>query len=311
MTPTKVVNPQNLMATIQGTPVMQIANLDFVKEKYIYNYNACNKEKIGELMYHKNTVALMQQMASNAKLQSADPFSIYAVIVTAAANGYSLDPQDNEVYVICRDGKACLDRQAGAHVKKLQRTGQIRYADQAKLVYQGDIFEVEGGRVKRHVETFQSDTIIAGYVRMVTDSAGNDRYFIYRKSDWESWRKKSPNPKSQLRNGRNGEYTSESLWDGGIVGGTQPDPGFLRTKIIKHAASEKCWSSISVMPVETYAEIEIEDGDDLKQDYAAMQSTEYKEPQTKQQAASIEEINFTENTTIQPTVKVDMEDENF
>lgn len=264
-----VTNPQNLMAQIQNTPANQIAQLDFVREKYIHNYNACNKEKIGELMYHRNVVHFMQKIGSDKNIAKAEPFSLYACFVTAAVNGYSLDPQDNEVYLICRDGKACLDRQAGAHIKKLTRTGQIQYCEQAKLVYQGDVFEVENGRVKRHVETFQSDTIIAGYVKMIIDENGTDRFFIYRKSDWESWRSKSPNKKTIEKNYDGRTYLSPSLWDSGILGGTQPDPGFLRTKIVKHAASEKCWSSSSTIPVETYAEIEVDTDDEVKNDTLA------------------------------------------
>jgi hypothetical protein len=125
---------------------------------------------------------------------------------------------------------------------------------------------VENSRVVKHVESFQSDVIIGGYVRMVMDERGTDRFFIYRKSDWESWRKKSANPRTVEKVNRNGgKYLSESLWDNGIVGGTQPEPNFLRTKIIKHAAKEKCWATGQTpASVETFAEVEI-DSDDMPQ----------------------------------------------
>lgn len=249
----------NIMQVINETNPAQIPDLEIVRKKYIENYNACNREKVGELMYHRNVVHFKQMMMANDKLKQADRFSLYACFVTAAVNGYSLDPADNEVYLIPRDGKAMLDRQAGAYVRRLIRTGQIKHAEQAKLVYEGDTFQVENGRVIRHVENYQTDNIIAGYVRFVIDDTGADRYFVYRKSDFESWRKKSPNPKSVEKDGKFGKYVSESLWDNGIVGGTQPEPNFLRTKIIKHAAKEKCWATgTTLIQIEHYAEVEIE-----------------------------------------------------
>ncbi len=267
-------SPQSVMQVIQNTPAASIPDLDFVKDRYITNYNACNPERNGDLMYHRNVIHFKQTISGSAQLQKADPFSLYAVFATAAANGYSLDPQDNEVYVIARGGKACLDRQAGAYVRKLMRTGQIRFAEQAKLVYEGDVFQVENGRVLQHIERFQSDNIIAGYIRFVIGENGADRFFIYRRSDWESWRKKSPNPRTIEKNGQNGPYLSESLWDNGIVGGTQPEPNFLRTKIVKHAAKEKCWATgTTPANVETFTEIEIDTDDENKEQLVMTEKT--------------------------------------
>lgn len=259
------------MQVIQNTPPAQIAELQFVKEKYVENYNACHREKIGELMYHRQVIHFKQAIVGNDKLKTADPFSLYACFATAAVNGYSLDPADGEVYLIPRDGKACLDRQAGAFVRRLIRTGQIKFCEQAKLVFEGDDFKVVNGRVVSHEENFKTDVIIAGYVRMVVDENGTDRFFIYRKSDFESWRKKSPNPRTYEKSGSNGsKYLVSSLWDNGVLNGTQPEPNFLRTKIVKHAAKEKCWATgLTPVILDNYTEVEIESGmEDTRGGYA-------------------------------------------
>jgi recombinational DNA repair protein RecT len=257
-------SPKNIIEVIQSTPANKVAELDFVRDKYIQNFNACHKEKVGELMYHRNVIHFKQTIAGSDPLQKCDPFSLYACFATAAVNGYSLDPGDNEVYLIARKGKACLDRQAGAYIRRLLRTNQIQFAEQAKIVYQGDIFQVVNGRVLQHVESFQSDIIVAGYIRFVVDENGADRFFIYRKSDFESWRKKSANPATIMKQSQNGnQYLSESLWDNGILGGTQPEPNFLRTKIVKHAAKEKCWATGNTPAVvEVFAEVEVDSDDD-------------------------------------------------
>jgi recombinational DNA repair protein RecT len=290
-------SPQNLMQVISETPAVKIPELEFVRKKYIENYNACNREKIGELMYHRNVIHFKQAITGSKQLSESDPFSLYACFATAAVNGYSLDPNDNEVYLIARGGKACLDRQAGAYIKRLMRTNQIHYAEQAKLVYKGDVFHVENSRVVKHVESFETDIIIAGYIRMVIDENGADRFFIYRKSDWESWRKKSSNPRTIEKNGKNGTYLSESLWDNGIINGTQPEPNFLRTKIVKHAAKEKCWATgTTPITVETFAEVEV-DTEDLPENV----SPEFKNnilapkpitPQLTEQAKEVVNTNF-------------------
>ena len=150
------------MQVIQSTPPAAIAELDFVKKKFIENYNLCHKSNQGDIQYHRQVVHFKQLLANNSRLAACQPFSLYACFLTAAVKGYSLDPNDDEVYLIPRDGKACLQRQAGAHIRRLITTGQIVSADQAKLVYHGDEFEVMNGRVIKHIGRFQSDTIIAG-----------------------------------------------------------------------------------------------------------------------------------------------------
>ncbi len=248
--------PQQVMALLQQTAPVAIAELDFVKNKFIQNYNACHKGKMGEMMYHRQLVHFKQIITGSDQLKAAEPFSLYACFVTAAVNGYSLDPQDNEVYLLPLAGKAVLWRQTGAHIRRLITTGQIIGTDQAKLVYKGDVFEVENGRVVRHVEKFESETIIAGYIRFILDDSGRDKFFIYRKSDWEAWKKKS-------------KQQSSGNWVDGPDG--QPGAAFLRTKITKHACLEKGWAVGITNPAIEAFPVEI-DGDDAPENNAATEN---------------------------------------
>jgi recombinational DNA repair protein RecT len=219
------MSKQNTLELINSTAPGKIAELEMVKEKFIKNYNLSNGSTQGDLMYHRQLVYFNQSIAGMPALQNCDNLSLYACFVTAAVKGYSFDPMDNEIYLVPRGGKACMQLQAGAYVRRLIQTKQATGCEQAKLVFKGDIFEVEDGIVKRHIEKFETETIVAGYVKFNT--AGDSfKYFIYRKSDFEAWKKKSQQP-----NGDN--------WSGGIEG--QPGFAFLRTKIILHAAKEKCW----------------------------------------------------------------------
>jgi hypothetical protein len=50
-----------------------------------------------------------------------------------------------------------------------------------------------------------------------------------------------------------------------VIDGTTPEPGFLRTKIVKHACKEKCWATgANPAGVETFEGIEIDAEDELK-----------------------------------------------
>lgn len=247
MSETNLPNRQEIVQLIMNTPPAQIASLPFVKDKFIQNYNACNPGNQGEMMYHRQqihfTQAIMADDKTGAALRACNPFSLYAVFATAAANGYSLDPADNTVYIIPKGGVARLWRQAGAHVHRLMRTNQIAFADQVQIVYAGDNFVVSKGDVKEHDSKFTSEQYLAAYQRFELPD-GKSRYFVYRPSDWNLWRSKSDVP-----DGAN--------WKAGPLG--QPDAGFLRTKVTKHACMEKVWAT-GMQPIipQEFQDVEIE-----------------------------------------------------
>lgn len=245
--------PAKILEIIQQTHPMQIAELEPVRKKFIANYNHTHRSKNGDLEYHKQLINFKQLLAASDALRGTDPFSLYAVFVTVAANGYSIDPADNEIFIVPKAGKAVIWRQAGAHIRKLVESGQILHADQAQLVYEGDEYEVNRGVVEKHVEKYASDVYKAAYIRfeLHPDSTGKkqEKYFTYRKSDWEGWRKKSTSTKT------------DNPWITGPHG--QADPGFLRTKISKHAAMEKSWGSgMRILALDQFENVEYEELDD-------------------------------------------------
>lgn len=246
-----------IMKVLQETKPAQIAELEFVKNKFIENYNLCNPGKLGELMYHRQLAHFKQQIAGSEQLKNCDPFSLYACFVTAAVNDYSLDPQDNEVYLIPLKGKAYLWRQAGAHVKRLIRTNQVKFVSQPQLVYVGDDFSVTNG-IPHHVEKFESDEIKAAYVKFILPD-DKERFFIYRKSDWEAWKKKSQQSTGDNWTGNNG----------------QPGAAFLRTKVVLHACKEKCWATGLSNPAAEQLQVLIEDETNIEKLPAPNENAQY------------------------------------
>jgi hypothetical protein len=239
--------PSKIMDIIRSTQPKAIVELEFVKDKFINNYKLCNRSdgRTAELFYYSQMAHFQMLVASSTQLQTADPFTLYACFMTAAVRGWNLDPVEHECYLLSMAGKAVLWPQAPAKFKRLKQTQQALHSDQPKIVYKGDVFEVENGRVVRHVEKYETEEMIAGYVRVIINAKGDDAYFIYRKSDWESWRSHSPQ-----KDGANWKSTNG-----------QPKPGFLRTKLASHAYSEKTWASGQTPPgVEQYdVVVDIED----------------------------------------------------
>jgi hypothetical protein len=240
----------SVVAVLNSTDTAGVALLEQVKHSFITNYNICNKSNLGELAYWRQVAHFTQLINASTELQKVDKFSVYACLTTLAIKDWSCDPLDDEVYLLALKGKAVIWPQAGAHIKRLIKSKQIVYADQPKFIYDGDEPVIKNGRVVEHIERMKTETILAAYIRFVLDENGSDRFFIYRKSDWDAWKAKSQN---------------KANWTSGING--QPDPGFLRTKIVKHACKEKCWATGQTDPAaDTFLGTIIEDPDEVRQE---------------------------------------------
>lgn len=278
-----------LMEIIKNTKPQEILGLELVKKRFIQNYNLCNSGNMGDVMYHRQQVFLRQMIADDKGLASADPMSIYKAIVTLGAKGWSVDPQDKDVYMLAKGGKVVLWPQAQAHIRRLLNNKLIVYADQPKLVMEGDFFEEENGKVK-HIAKRQSKKIIAGYIRFVLDDRGTEKYIVYDESDWESWRNES-----QQKDGKN--------WRGNDG---QPNPGFLRTKLIKHAAMDTSWPSGSTpVGMETYNDVIDEEiaYEELPKTETKVETIAGQVKPTKQEAETIEvvdeEMNFADGKKVE------------
>lgn len=217
---------------LSGKSVWDLLAMDWVKQRFIRNHNLIKKDGNGELAYQRQVLCYKKLLQDNAQLASASVDSHYRCLIQASVRGWSLDPADNQVYVLAYGKDAVLQPQAGAHIERLISTGQIEYAEQPQLVFQGDEFEVENGIVKKHIRKFKTEKIIAGYIKVIrlgsTPKSPKESFFIYTPENWNAWRKKSKQANSEN-------------WTGGSE--NQPIQSFLKTKIVLHATKEKCFAS--------------------------------------------------------------------
>lgn len=263
---------QNLMQVIEKTAPQAILELDLVKKRFIQNYNLCNPGNMGDVAYQRNVIFLRQRIAEDQNLAKADKMSLYKVIVTMGTKGVSIDPQDKEAYVYARGGKAVLELQAPSYVRRLLNAKLIVSASAAKLVYDGDDYYVENGKV-HHKEYRKTNKIIAGYMKFIIDKEGNEKHINYWPEDWNEWRKKSPQP-----NGAN--WKSE---------GDQPNAAFLKTKIVKHACLDSSWASGNTPPnVDNFTDVVVDvDSDDYQVENTT--STGASKPDSIQKTETVKE----------------------
>lgn len=286
-----------LMEIIKKTPLQDILALELVKKRYIDNYNLCNPGNMGEIMYQRNMIFLRQRISEDEHLKKADPFSMYKVIINLGVNGDSIDPQDKQVYVYARGGKAVIERQAPSFIRKLMDRKLIISAASPKLVYDGDEYCVENGKVIVHKEYRKTSKIIAGYIKFIVDANGTEKHINYWPEDWNDWRKKSPQP-----NGANWKSDND-----------QPLAAFLKTKIVKHACQDPSWPSGNAAPVaETYNDVVV-DADDSDYQVETTAKDETAKPAdniTKTTSVNIPNQNTNLNNA-EIIQEVNAEDENF
>lgn len=239
--------PKEIIELVQKlNDSISIVTNPIIKERWIQNYNQTHKDKYGEIAYNEQMaywVGIINAKDSGLKL--LEPMSVFIAFNRCARMGYSVNPADKQVYVVNFGGKLTLKVQAEAHVSRLRKSKQIKRALPVQIVYEGDLFKINMGVIIAHEPSDKStEKIKAAYVRFILpDNSTLD--FPYYPKDWEGWRAKSP-----LKDGSN--------WNWKNTG--QPEPNFLKKKILGHAANDGSWFIDESVPNQNdYAESEVED----------------------------------------------------
>ncbi len=225
-----------------------------VEQKFIQIYNSVWGSDQGAQLYHKETFNFQKLLYDNPALAECTNISLYGCFLDMAVNGLSLDPTGKpHCYLIPRNsksgrkdrnGKDIYEKRASVSVTGYgelvmrMRAGQIKYADNPVVVYEGDVFQpsLENGK---KVITYRADPnrtstkIVGAFIRIVRNDGSEDYQWMLKpdierlkgfsergNSYWDN------NQKKRVAGDANALYTSN---DGQI------DPGFLENKMIKHA----------------------------------------------------------------------------
>lgn len=218
----------------------QIVENEKVEQKFISMYNAIWGTDMGEQIYNREKFHFNKLLTETPALQECTRLSLFGCFLDMAVNGLSLDQSGRpQCYLIPRNVKVrnqtgdIWEKRAGLSVSAYgelymrQRAGQIKYADNPVIVYEGDNFRPiirNGAKFVEYEGAFprKSDKIVAAFIRIVRNDGSVD-YSWMMETDWK---RLSTFSAKQNKGTANSLYTSS----GGSI-----DAGFLENKVIKHA----------------------------------------------------------------------------
>ncbi|WP_071145729.1 recombinase RecT [Bacteroides ihuae] len=233
-------------------PATKIVEYGKVEQKFIQMYNAIWGSQLGEQIYHKEVFNFQKILRENPSVAECSKMSLYGCFLDIAVNGLSLDNTSHpHCYLIPRNIKTghkdgnnrdIYEKRANVSVTGYgeltmrMRCGQIRYADNPIVIYEGDIFSIglENGVKKITYSAAiprKSTKVIGAFIRIVRMDGSEDYQWLLE-GDIQRLASFSARNNSYWKDGHRVEGKANDLYSsnyGGI------DPGFLENKMIKHA----------------------------------------------------------------------------
>lgn len=287
---TKKISRSELMAL---NP-LEVTEHEAVQEKFIQMYNSIHGQQKGQMVYAKETFNFRKLISENAELQKCTPISLYSVFLDLAMMGLSLEQGSKPLaYVISRNAnigskeapqwekRAYLVVSPYGELVMRMRAGQIKYADNPIIVYEGDVFGIyiddDGNKKVRYESSIprKSNKIVAAFIKIVRyDNTIDYHYLTMEDVDrFKSFSEKNNRGKA------NALYNSNA---------GQIDAGFLAGKMIKHAFSS--YPKVNISGIATVTESEIE----TEIDYGIDIEKPVEVNSTPEEAEIIEEADYSE-----------------
>lgn len=237
---------------LNALPATKIVENEGVQSKFIQMYNAIWGSQMGEQIYHKEVFNFQKVLRENPSVAECSKMSLFGCFLDMAVNGLSLDNTSHpHCYLIPRNVKTGHKDERGYDIYEKRasvsvtgygeltmrmRAGQIRYADNPVIVYEGDIFSISlDNGVKKITYSAaiprKSSNVIGAFIRIVRCDGSEDYQWLLE-GDIQRLAKFSAKNNSYYKNGQRVEGKANELYssnNGGI------DPGFLENKMIKHA----------------------------------------------------------------------------
>lgn len=237
---------------LNALPATKIVENENVEKKFIQMYNAIWGCQMGEQIYHKEVFNFQKLLRDTPAVAECSKMSLYGCFLDMAVNGLSLDNTSHpHCYLIPRNvktghkdanGRDVYEKRASVSVTGYgelmmrMRAGQIRYADNPVIVYEGDTFSISLNNGVKQI-TYQasiprkSNKVIGAFIRIVRCDGSEDYQWLLQ-GDIQRLAGFSAKNNSYWKDGHRIEGKANDLYfsqDGGI------DPGFLENKMIKHA----------------------------------------------------------------------------
>lgn len=239
---------------LNALPATKIVENENVQAKFIQMYNAIWGAQVGTQIYQKEVFNFQKVLRENPAVAECSKMSLYGCFLDMAVNGLSLDPTGRpHCYLIPRsvktghkdekgydiyENRASVSITGYGELTMRMRAGQIKYADNPVVVYEGDTFRAElqsGKKVVTYSAAIprKSTKVIGAFIRLVRLDGSEDYQWLLE-GDIERLKHYSEKGNSYYdkQQGKRVIGKANALYssnDGGI------DPGFLENKMIKHA----------------------------------------------------------------------------
>jgi recombinational DNA repair protein RecT len=227
-------------------PLTEIARNETVKEKFMMIYASIWDEDKAESAYEKEKNYFNRIITANEELKRCTKLSIFTAFLDIAVNGLTLDQGSKSQCYLLPSG-TCIGKDASG--KKMyekrcvltvsgygelamrSRIGQIKYADNPIVIYEGDKFSVKCSNGKSQVDyemnypRTKDAKVVGAFIRIVRPDGSID-YSWMMQNDID--RLADYSQKNTKFDHANPLYSSNN---------GQIDTGFLCAKVIKHAFS--------------------------------------------------------------------------
>ena len=241
----------NQALAIQSLKATDVVRNDYVRQQFINVYNAIWKEG-GEGAYEREAMYFNNQLRDNERLRKCTGMSIFFAFIDLAVRGLTLEPGAQALcYLLPRNyavgknaqGQVIYETRCNLTISGYgelvlrAKAGQIQYADNPVIVYDGDEFSFGEKDGRKYVNYCcriprQSNRIIACFLK-ITRCDGSVDYSVMTEGDWKRLQDFSAKANRYWDNDNkrwvekaNSLYTS-------VCGDI--DTGFLKAKCIKHA----------------------------------------------------------------------------
>jgi phage RecT family recombinase len=226
-----VIQKSNLMQVIEKTSPAQLPAIPEIANRFKHLFSIIHPGAKAQMFYEAEKFHFMKLIQESQVLQGCSKLSLYGCFMDVAVNGLSFDPSFKHLYLVPYntnvgtksepkwEKRASLQISGYGELLLRQKQGQIRYADNPVLVYEGDDF-VFGTRDEKfyleHTTNLgkRTDKIIACYVKIVRNDGTVD-YKVITEVDMIRFRKFSKDANSKA-------------WTDGYA-------GMWQAKCIKHA----------------------------------------------------------------------------
>jgi len=233
--------------TLPTLKPIEIIEHPITEERFIDIFSQVHGQS-GVTAYEKEKFYFQKILLDNPKIAECTPLSLFAVFLDVATKGLTLDSSSKALcYITFRNVKkkvegngvweqrAILDISGYGELVLRERAGQVKYADNPEVIYDGEEFRQEntpeGVRIYHTIKYPRPKTgIILLYVRIVRpdesvtfgtlDQEGIQRLKHYSEINNGKWQK-----------GENGRFTNVPGKANVLYG----DTGFLKAKCLKHS----------------------------------------------------------------------------